>query len=139
MRIVLDTNILIAIIGRKSPYRWIFDCMIDGRLVPCVSNEILLEYREVLERKTSAQVAENVINFLVVSPYTVKAEVYFNFALISADVEDNKFVDCAIASNAVCIVSNDSHFRELRSIDFPRVDVLTLAEFEKKYMADLTR
>ncbi len=31
-RIVLDTNILIASIGKKSPFRWIFDCVIEGRI-----------------------------------------------------------------------------------------------------------
>ena len=51
MKIVLDTNILLAIIGRRSPYRWLFDCLIDGRIALCVSNEILLEYEEVLNHK----------------------------------------------------------------------------------------
>ncbi len=133
LKIVLDTNILIAVIGRKSPFRWIFDCLINGSLALCVSNEILLEYREVLERKTSAEVAENIINFIIVNPFTVKTEIYYNFRLISADADDNKFVDCAIASDAVCPVSNNTHFQILKMIDFPKIEVLTLAEFESKY------
>lgn len=71
-KIVVDTNVLIAIIGRKSPFRWIFDFIIGGKLILCVSNEILFEYREVLERKTTAAVAENVVNFIVVNPFTEK-------------------------------------------------------------------
>ena len=78
-KIVVDTNILIAIIGRKSPFRWIFDCIIQGKLILCVSNEILFEYREVLERKTNAEVAENVVNFIAVNPFTEKTA----FTLIS--------------------------------------------------------
>ncbi|MDM8563932.1 hypothetical protein QUF54_11320 [Candidatus Marithioploca araucensis] len=34
---LLDTNILIAIIGRKSLFRWIFDQIIAGQLILCVS------------------------------------------------------------------------------------------------------
>lgn len=138
LKVVLDTNILIASIGRKSPFRWIFDSAIQGRISLCVSNEILFEYQEILNKKTNAQVAENVVNFISVSPFTQKIDIYFNFELITADASDNKFVDCAIASNAVCIVSNDKHFQALKSIDFPKVNLLTLSEFEAAYKAELT-
>ncbi len=48
VKIVLDTNILVAIIGKNSPFRWIFDCIVDGRIALCVTTEILLEYREIM-------------------------------------------------------------------------------------------
>jgi len=139
LKIVVDTNILIAIIGRKSPFRWIFDCIIQGKLVLCISNEILFEYREVLERKTNAEVAENVVNFIAVNPFTEKTDIYFNFGLVSQDEDDNKFVDCAISANAICLVSNDNHFQVLKMIIFPQVNVLTLSEFEAKYRKSLTQ
>ncbi len=53
-RIVLDTNILITIIGKKSPFRWIFDHIISGKLILCISNEILLEYQEILAIKSKS-------------------------------------------------------------------------------------
>lgn len=137
-KIVLDTNILIAVIGRKSPFRWIFDCIIEGKIILCVSNEILFEYQEILMEKTNAQVAENVVNFITVNPFTIKTEIFFNFSLIKDDADDNKFVDCAIASNAICLVSNDKHFQILKTIDFPQVTVLYLQEFEAKYKTDWT-
>lgn len=137
-RIVVDTNILIAVIGRKSPFRWIFDCIIQGKFILCVSNEILFEYREVLEKKASAEVAENIINFIAVNPFTAKTEIYFNFGLISKDEDDNKFADCAVSANAVCLVSNDKHFQILKTIDFPHVNILTLPEFEAEYRKFLT-
>lgn len=133
LKVVLDTNILIAVIGKKSPFRWIFDCIIEGRMILCVSNDILFEYQEILARKTSLEVAENVLNFISVNPYTEKIEIFFNFGLISEDADDNKFVDCVIASNAVCLVSNDKHFQILKTIDFPKVKVLELQEFEETY------
>ncbi len=138
LKVVLDTNILIAVIGRKSPFRWIFDCIIQGKIILCVSNEILFEYQEILAKKTSLDVAENVVNFITVNPFTKKTDIYFNFELISEDADDNKFVDCAIASNAVCLVSNDKHFQVLKTIDFPKVKVLELQEFEEKYKSVLT-
>ena len=139
LRLVIDTNIFIAIIGKKSPFRWIFDCLIQGKIKLCISNEILFEYREILARKTNEEVAENVIEFLSVSPFVEKTEIYFNFRLISEDEDDNKFVDCAIAANAECLVSNDRHFQVLKTIDFPKITILKLKEFEEKYKKQLTQ
>ncbi len=138
LKLVIDTNIFIAIIGKKSPFRWIFDCLLAGKIILCISNEILLEYREVLARKTTAKIAENIAEFLSVSPFVEKTEIYFNFKLISADADDNKFVDCAITADAVCLVSNDRHFQVLKTIDFPKVNILRLREFEEKYKKQLT-
>lgn len=138
LKIVLDTNILIAIIGRRSPFRWVFDCIIEGKIILCVSNEILFEYQEILTKKASAEVAENVVNFITINPFTEKTEIFFNFDLIKDDADDNKFVDCAIATNAICLVSNDNHFQVLKTVDFPKIIVLRLAEFEAKYKTQLT-
>ncbi len=137
MKIVLDTNILLAIIGRRSPYRWLFDCLIDGRIALCVSNDILLEYQEVLGRKANVEIAQNVINFIDTHPATVRTTVYFHFHLIAEDPDDNKFVDCAISANADFLVSNDAHFRRLREIEFPKVDVLSLDEFSSMFREEL--
>ncbi len=54
---------------------------------------------------------------------------YFRFNLIETDKDDNKFVDCAIAANASFIVSEDSHFRILKDIPFPQVNVIRLSQF----------
>lgn len=137
LKVAIDTNILLAIIGRQSPFRWLFDGIINGQLRLCLSNEILFEYREILARKTNAQVAENLTNFLIVSPHVEKTDVFFQFHLIPQDPDDNKFVDCAIAANAVCLVSNDHHFQILKTISFPHVEILTLAEFEAEYRQPL--
>ena len=51
------------------------------------------------------------------------------FHLIEQDKDDNKFVDCAIAANASFIVSEDAHFKHLKDIPFPYVEVLRLREF----------
>ena len=54
---------------------------------------------------------------------------HFRFRLNESDPDDNKFVDCAIASNAKYIVTQDHHFNILKSIPFPKVDVVTIETF----------
>ncbi len=99
----------------------------------------MLEYREILERKTTVTIAENVIELILLLPTTIQTVTHFNFQLIDLDKEDNKFIDCAVASNAHFLVSNDNHFNILKTIEFPVVSLLTLQEFEDLYKAALTK
>ena len=45
--------------------------------------------------------------------------------------DDNKFVDCAIASNAHYLATNDKHFNILKGIEFPKVQVINVNEFSQ--------
>jgi len=139
LKLVIDTNILIAIIGRQSQYRWIFDAVINNKIIICITNEILLEYFEILSQKNSNEVAENVTAFLLSAKNVIQIKTHFNFQLIDLDKEDNKFIDCAVASNAHFLVSNDNHFNILKTIEFPVVSLLTLQEFEDLYKSALTK
>jgi len=132
-RIVIDTNIFITIIGRKSPNRWIFNKIITGEFQLCISNEILLEYEEILTKKANSLVARNIIDFLLVSPFVHWIDVFYNWSLISVDKDDNKFVNCAITANAYCLLTNDKHFNILKDIDFPKVNIKNLKEFKKEF------
>jgi uncharacterized protein len=61
MNVVLDTNILLASIGKSSPYRKVFDAFLSYQFTQLLSNDVLLEYLEVIQRKTNLFVAENII------------------------------------------------------------------------------
>ena len=128
-RIVLDTNCLIAILSRKGNYFPVWQGLHQGNYTLCVSNDILEEYEEILSQKTNATIASNVVQMLVNSPFVEFIDTYFHFHLIEQDKDDNKFVDCAIAANAQYIVSEDSHFKHLKNIPFPTVNVIRLGEF----------
>ncbi len=123
MKIVLDTNVLLISLPKKSPFRPIFDAIRTGQIQVGISSEILLEYEEILIRKTSSGVAENVIKMLVNLENVHHQDIYFNWNLIQSDVDDNKFVDCALAFNADFLVTHDKHFDILKRIDFPKLAV----------------
>ena len=131
-RIVLDTNCLIASLSHTSRSYSVWRGLHDGRFILCVSNEILLEYQEMIGRKTTPAIAENVVQYITNSDFVELVTPYFRFDLIKADRDDNKFVDCAIAANATYIVSDDKHFKPLRSIGYPRLLVLRLMEFVER-------
>lgn len=127
--VVLDTNCLLASLSREKEEYIIWRSLQEGRYNLCVTNEILDEYMEVLQRNISPTIAENVMFVLLNLDNLIFINTYYQFNLISSDPDDNKFVDCAIASNAEYIVTNDKHFKELDSIDFPRVNHILIDEF----------
>ena len=62
-------------------------------------------------------------------PNVEKVEPFFQLRLIESDIDDNKFVDCAFASNAHYVVTDDKHFNILKTIDFPKIPVISAEEF----------
>ena len=128
-KIVLDTNCLVQMISMHSPYRPAWQAFREGKYLLCVSNDILNEYNEILEKVANATVAHNIVNAIARSPYTRMFDPHFRFGLIEQDPDDNKFVDCAIVAGAEYIVSEDAHFRVLDTIPFPSVSEKRLEEF----------
>lgn len=59
--VVIDTNCLIQMISLHSPYRPIWNAFLSGRFQPCISNEILEEYQEIVEQHTTSRIAENIV------------------------------------------------------------------------------
>lgn len=129
MIVVLDTNVLLVSIPQKSPYRLILDALIGARFNLVLSNDILSEYIEIIERKANTFVANNIAEMLLNLDNLHKVEVYFEWKLIDQDPDDNKYVDAAIVGGADFIVTNDAHFQKLKSVDFPKVNVITIDEF----------
>ncbi len=77
MKIVLDTNVLLVILSRQSPFNRIFQELINGRIHLCVTTDILEEYTEMLETFHDPSFAEDVVNFLIELPRTQLITTYF--------------------------------------------------------------
>lgn len=131
-RLVLDTNSLIQCISRRSKYHNLWLSFFDGRNVLCVTTEILLEYAEILERNTSARFSELALDVITNNPYTLFVSPFYHFRVIAADPDDDKFVDCAVASNAKYIVTEDAHYEVLKNYVFPNVEIIKLDEIMKE-------
>ena len=91
------------------------------------------EYEEILTQKTTKEIAYNVVEAIAQLSTTTFQNTYLHFGLLTEDFDDNKFVDCAIASNAEYIVTNDKHFNPLKEIKWPKVEIIRLDIFAKHY------
>jgi uncharacterized protein len=129
MKIVIDTNCLLSCIGKKSPYRNVFDAFLENKLIICVNNEMLLEYEETFERFWGTEVTNNLLGLFESSDNFERVIVSYNWELISKDEDDNKFVDTYVAASADRLISNDSSITNLKGNLFPPLNILRLDEF----------
>lgn len=130
LTVVLDTNVLLVAISSRSPYHWLFQGLLHGDFESVITNEILTEYEEIISDKYSVAVAKDVVRTLLLLPNVSKIDVFYNWHLITADVDDNKFVDCAIAATADYLVTNDRHFNVLTEVQFPVVNLANITQFQ---------
>ena len=129
MRVVLDTNILLMSLSRKTIYYSIWKAFQNGEFELCVTTDILNEYAEILQRKFRPEVGISVMKAIENSFDFIQIQKYFFWNLITVDPDDNKFVDCAVAANADFICTEDKHFKVLKKIPFPPVKVISADDF----------
>ena len=95
----------------------------------CISNEVLLEYEEILRTKASPLAADLFMKVIARSRNVIRKDPYFKWRIITKDLDDNKFVDCAFACRANFIVTNDNNFQEAANSPFPKFNVINLDDF----------
>lgn len=129
MKVVLDTNALLVSISRKSRFHAIFQALEEKRFELVVTTDILNEYGEIIGKEMGEVAANSVLNgFYLASNvhYIIK---YYRWNLITVDPDDDKFVDCAVAGNVDYLVTNDRHFRILKDLELPKVNVISIEAF----------
>jgi uncharacterized protein len=128
MKVVIDTNVLLVSISKRSSYHWFYKAVIDKKIEVYLTTEILHEYEEKITQHWSVEVATAVIRALTELSNVHLTSTYFRLQLIN-DADDNKFADCAFAANVDFLISNDKHFDVLKTISFPRINVIRLEDF----------
>lgn len=133
MKVVIDTNVLWVSVSRRSASHWLFQAVLEGSLTLCVTTDILDEYAEIMSSKLGIEASEAVLSLFDNLPNIQLITRYYRWFAIKADADDDKFVDCAVAANAICIITEDKHFKVLKQLDFPKVKAMSINEFEGLY------
>jgi putative PIN family toxin of toxin-antitoxin system len=133
MKIVLDTNVFISGIFFSGPPSKILQAWRDSKIQIVLSKEILEEYQRVAEElsfKFPAIDIEQIIELL-----TIYGEVFETKDIsisVCEDPDDNKFIECAIASNSKLIVSGDKHLLSISG--YHKISVLKPRDFMDNYL-----
>lgn len=138
MKVVIDSNVLLVAVGRRSRFRPIWQAFINGDYQIVISEEIIHEYEEILNEHSAPGVAALVMEILSISPDVIYKRIYYAWNMIKSDPDDNKFFDAAVAANADFLITNDSHFNDVLNISFPRINLIS-ADYFLTILHDLKR
>ena len=131
MNIVVDTNCLLVALLVKSPYYWLWQAFRNKKITLCYTTDILQEYHEVLARSYPLTFVNDIVSELLHSENVKQVTNFYRWNLITTDLDDNKFVDCALNAGAEYIVTNDRHFNILKNIPFPKIEIINIITFKQ--------
>ena len=129
MRVVLDSNVLLIALGQRSRFKPIWIGFLEEQYEIVVSEDILYEYEEIIERRAVEGLADLIMEAISTAPNVIYKSIYYNWNAIPFDDEDNKFFDTAVAGHADYIVTNDTHFNEAKKIRFPKINIISADDF----------
>jgi uncharacterized protein len=126
-RIVIDTNVYISAIFWGGKPRQVVDLGRNRRISIFTSSEIQGEIERKLKTKfqiDEREIAQILLDYLV---FTLPIKSRHKVAVVDADPDDDKFIECALASKAGYIVSGDKHLLNLKN--YQGIEIKKPAEF----------
>lgn len=126
-RVTADSNILISALQYGGKPLTLLDMAQDGRVELAISDDILTETLRILRDKFHhttewLQDAEN--HLREITTYVLPAE---RLDVVTADPDDNRVLECAVAADSEVIVSGDTHLLQLGT--FRGIPVMTVAAY----------
>ena len=114
LKVVLDTNIFVSSVfwEEGNPHKAV-ELALDGKIQVFASVAILEELEKVLrlDFEEPEDMVKRQVNLILQYAHLVKVEVSVN--AVKEDPEDNKILECAIASGADYIVTGDRHLLKI--------------------------
>jgi putative PIN family toxin of toxin-antitoxin system len=132
MKVVIDTNIFVSSFFGGNP-RKVIDFWKKGKIILCLSKDILDEYVGVLQRvglKEEEEIEElfslfaKGFNIL----FTTKTP---HIRAVKDDPDDDKFIECAVALKAEIIITGDKALGTVG--EYMEIKILTPQQFLKEY------
>lgn len=134
MKVVIDTKVFVSsFLETTGAPRKIIELWKRGKIIICLSDEIVTEYINVLLRmglKGEEDIGE-LLELLNRRVNIVFASTDQTSQLIIADPGNDKFVECAVVAHADVIISSEKYLLDLK--EYKHVKILTPSEFIKQY------
>ena len=137
LRVVIDTNIFISSFFGGVP-REIIDLWKNGKIILCLSQSIVEEYIEVLNRLGLKDKQELLkLTKLFAEGYnSVFAANTPQINVVKDDPDDNKFIECAVELESKIIISGDKHLKEIKK--YIDIEIMSPREFMEVLMGKKT-
>ncbi len=134
-RIVVDTNVMISAVFFKGKPYVILDAWRTGKLEIILSQEIIEEYSEVLERLSKKYPSIDTSGIL--SMFTTGCRMVEPEAIdkqICEDPDDDKFIAAAIGGEIEIVISGDKHLLDVNG--YSGIEILRPADFIERYLSE---
>ena len=135
MRIVIDTNVVISGTFFKGNPRRIVEATVENRFNVFATPEIIQEYNDIINEfiiRKQGNLDNNILNQFIASLNIINQK---SFMQICRDPDDDKFINCAIDSKSLYIVSGDNDLLVLGK--YNNIDIITATQFCKTYLDGL--
>lgn len=132
MNIVVDTNIIISGIFFGGNPKRIINAILDSKVNAYISKEILNEYFEIINEMMLSKgesIDLSFISLLIDRFNIIETTSKIN---ISRDPDDNKFIECAVDSNSIYIVSGDDDLLSIKN--YHNIEIITAKEFCERHL-----
>jgi len=133
MKVVIDTNVFISsFLGDGNP-RNVIDLWKNGRLTLCLSQEIVSEYVEVLQRLGIDEENElkKLLQLFALGYHSIFTGSTEKLSIVIHDPDDDKFFECAVSLNAKYIITEDKAV--LKISDYCGIKVVNPADFLENF------
>lgn len=134
-RVVVDTNVLVSgLIQRSYPYLIINNLFVEGKIELCISDELLLEYYSVFQRKKFSRYPDfsNGAEILIAG-IEAKSRKFIprNKLAIIPDKGDNKLLELAEECKANYLITGNTNDFKLKKYKSTRI--VTPKEYWEKF------
>ncbi len=116
LKVVIDTNVFVSSFFGGIP-RDIINYWKQSEITLCLSQEIIQEYIEVLNRigLNNTNEIQNLTKLFAEGYNSIFTATTPQLAIVEADPDDNKFIECAVALDCKIIISGNKHLRDIKN------------------------
>ena len=132
MKIVIDTNVVISGTFFGGFPRKILEAVVNNKVDAYANTKIIKEYSDIVKEMIvdkGGKLDENIL-----SPFIEKLNLVKSVSKIkiSRDKDDDKFIECAIDSKALYVVSGDKDLLDI--VEFQNISIITAKDFFNQYL-----
>jgi putative PIN family toxin of toxin-antitoxin system len=120
--VVFDTNVLVSAVGWRGPEHELYERCRAGELRLAISPELLAELERVLRYPRLGFTEEEIEGFISdLLGHASTASPSRTVEVVEEDPDDNRVIECALATGARWIVSGDKHLLGLEEYEGIRI------------------
>ena len=133
MTITIDPNIYISALNfSKGMPRQLFQMALDGEIRVAISDAILQEVLRIMREKFHATPEDLQETEAVISGCTECVTPTEVLDVVKDDPDDNRVVECAVASGSDCIITGDNDL--LRMGEYAGIKMMKVSDFLQRGM-----